>query len=149
VASTLKLSNNRIQRMYNALTVLGNRRMANINADLKVTRMLRALAGVVEPLEERRTSEGANLVIEETSGGSVSLTPMQEEVLKILLAKKQAEIDSDIVEVDLPTQWALRVKDLPKEESGKDGWTNAAQLGALCADLGALFVDELPVEDEE
>ena len=138
MTDTVKLTNASLQRMRAALAILGNRRMANLGADLKVARLLRALAVYVEPLEAVKR-KAALAVIDELGEGA-ELTRTQEQVLAMRIAEKQSEVDDAEVEVSLPMQLALREIDLPKEGQGKDGWMNNVQLGALIADLGPLYV---------
>ena len=139
MGETLKLTNGRLQQMHAALKILGNRKMANLGSELKVARLLRALAQYVEPLEivkRRATLELLGDPQEETKR-----TLLQEQVLTLRIVECQAGLDSQEAEVELPLSCALKEADLPKELSGADGWKNASQLGALIADLGPLYTD--------
>ena len=138
MADTLKLTNGQLQRMRAALAILGNRRMANLGADLKVARLLRALASYVEPLEAVKRK--AALAMIDELGEGAELTGTQEQVLAMRIAERQSEVDLQEVEVELPMSCAVKEADLPKAEAGPTGWSNAAQLGALLADLGPLYV---------
>ena len=140
MADTLKLTNGQLQRMRAALAILGNRRMANLGADLKVARLLRALAAYVEPLEAVKRKAALALIDE--LGEGAELTRTQEQVLSMRIAEKQSEVDDAEVEVSLPMACALKEADLPKAETGPTGWANGAQLGALLADLGPLYLME-------
>jgi len=138
MTDTVKLTNASLQRMRSALAILGNRRMANLGADLKVARLLRALAVYVEPLEAVKRKAALALIDE--LGEGVELTRTQEQVLAMRIAEKQSEVDDAEVEVSLPMSCILKEADLPRELAGKDAWANNSQLGALVADLGPVYL---------
>jgi hypothetical protein len=144
MAKAMQMKNSDLQRMFGALKILGNRRMANLGADLKVARMLRLLAPLAEPLEAKKSANALALYQEEVPEGA-SLTPMQEQVLRLAIDASQRGVDDAMIDVALPIEFALKQADLPSAESGQDGWRNGAALGAVIADLGDLFtVDEAP-----
>lgn len=132
----MTLTNRELFRMYVALRKLGDRRMATVNADLKVARLQRALATLVEPLDavKRRAAqdvlEGAP---KDASGIALSL-------LNMAAVAAQEAIDLDAVEVTLPLQFALKEADLPRRKTGEDDDPNATGIGGLAADLGPLFI---------
>lgn len=140
------MTNRQLQRMNNALNILGNRRMANVGADLKVARLLKILMPYVEPLDKTRRQ-----VALETIGGvdAEELTTLQQQAMQLHLANAEAKLLDTEVDVELPLAYALKEADLPKEQTGKDGWTNASQLGAILAELGILFVEDEEKEDEK
>lgn len=129
------LTNAKLQAMHAALSQLGNRRMALITGDLKVSRLLKAITPVVEALpaaKQRITSEaleGKNLQ---------DLKQPEITAINAEIAAKQRALDEETVEIELPNI-RLTEDDLPKEQKGEDGWKNAAQLGAIVADLDFLF----------
>jgi hypothetical protein len=124
--------------MQAALAVLGNRRMANIGADLKVARLLRALAPYAEPLEA--VKRAASLAVVDELPEGAEFTALQEQVLGMRIAEKQTELDNQEIEIEVPLSYALKESDLPKEMTGADGWKNTAQLGAIISDLGSLYL---------
>jgi hypothetical protein len=132
----MTLTNRELFRMYVALRKLGDRRMATVNADLKVARLQRALATLVEPLDavKRRAAqdvlEGAP---KDASGIALSL-------LNMAAVAAQEAIDLDAVEVTLPLQFALKEADLPRRKAGDEGDPDATGIGGLVADLGPLFL---------
>lgn len=132
----MTLTNRELFRMYVALRKLGDRRMATVGADLKVARLQRALATLVEPLDavKRRAAqdvlEGAP---KDASGIALSL-------LNMAAVAAQEAIDLDAVEVTLPLQFALKEADLPRRKTGEDDDPNATGIGGLAADLGPLFL---------
>ena len=142
MGESLRMTNGSLQRMYAALAVLGNRRMASLAADLKVARLLRVLAPHVEPLETLKRG----IVLDLAAGlpKDAALSNTREQLLVMTIGARQAELDAETVEIDLPIVYALRETDLPKEMTGADGWKNSSQLGAIVADLGPLYnLDEV------
>lgn len=144
MSEVLKLTNGELQRMRAALGILGNRRMANIGADLKVARLLKIVTAHTEPIEALKRAAALALVNEIPEGAE--LTPLQEQILGMRIAEAQAKVDSAAlgvdgtsVEIAVPDGCLLKQDDLPKEQTGKDGWLNASQLGAVLADLGPLY----------
>ena len=133
------MTNGELQRIRTALVMLGNRKMANLGADLKVARLLRFLEPYGEPLETLKKSVAMEMYRAEVPDGA-TLTSIQEQVLFLAIGEKQAEVDALEVAIELPVQFALKEADLPKELAGKEGALNAAGLGALVADLGPLYV---------
>ena len=134
----MELTNANLLQMHRALTILGNRRMATLGADLKVARLLAVLKPLVEPLESVKRKAALALVDQMPEG--TELTAMQEQILNMRSAEVQSEIDTATVEVELPMAYVLKEADLPREQTSKDGWVNGSQLGAIIADLGILYV---------
>lgn len=129
------LTNAKLQAMHAALAQLGNRRMALITGDLKVSRLLKAITPIVEGLpaaKQRITSEALE--------GKDLQNLKQPEITAINaeIAAKQRALDEETVEIELPNI-RLTEDDLPKEQKGEEGWKNASQLGAIVADLDFLF----------
>ena len=140
VSASVTLTNRDLGRMYGALKVLGNRRMATLNADLKVARLLRTLEPLAEPigpLKQRAITELLEGAPKELTGAAASLLNLRAEAL-------QAAIDAEPVDVVLPLQFALTEADLPREMPGPEGWRNLASLGAIVVDLGPLYVWPAP-----
>ena len=133
---TMTLTNRELWRMYAALKLLGNRRMANVGADLKVGRMLRVLAPLAEPLESAKQHAVQDVI----KAAPPDATGLALSRVNLAGAAAQLAVDEATVEVALPLAFALREADLPKEQSGEEGWRNAAGLGALMTDLGPLFI---------
>ena len=138
MSETLKLTNGQLQRMKGALQMLGNRHM-EIGPDLKVAKLLRALAKYVDPLEAVKRKAALAIYKAEVPEGA-TLSPQQEQLLSMLIAEEQAKVDDLVVEVELPMDCALTQAELPKPMSGPNGWTNAVQRGALIADLGPVYL---------
>jgi hypothetical protein len=136
VSESVKLTNRELFRMFMALRKLGERRMATVGADLKVGRLIRVLAPLVEPLDavKRRAAQDVlEAAPKDVAGLALSL-------LNMASVAAQEAIDLDAVEAALPLQFALKEADLPKRKSGEEDDPNATGLGALVADLGPLFV---------
>jgi len=132
----VQLTNREVQKLYNALSVLGNRKMATVGADLKVARLLRALAPLAEPLADTKKKAVQRAV----GGVSDDISGVALQQLNMRLAAEQLEIDLATVEVELPLQFALKEVDLPKRKKDEDVENvDATGLGALAADLGILF----------
>ena len=142
MSEKISLTNGELQRMRNALAILGNRRMANLGADLKVARLLRVLVPYVEPLEALKREAFLAMM---DGNINADLTQLQQQALAIRIAARQAEIDALPIEVEVPTTCLLKEADLPKEGSGPTGWLNSSQLGVLVADLGLLYILEQEV----
>jgi hypothetical protein len=132
------VTNGELQRIRTALVMLGNRRMANLGADLKVARLLRVLAPLVEPLEDVKRKVALALIDALPEG--TELTGTQEQIMAMRIASAQTAVDNEEIEVELPMQFALRETDLPKEGAGKEGGANCTALGAIVADLGPLYL---------
>lgn len=131
------ITNHTIRAMHGALSVLGNRRMATANGDLKVGRMLRAVVAFAEPLQKARQ----RVVLDVLDGREIKdLSPLEVRRIEAEIMTKQAELDEQAAPDDfkLPSG-QIETKDLPKEMSGDEGWQNATALGAITADLGPLF----------
>jgi len=137
VAESVKMTNRELQRIWNAATVLANRKMANVGADLKVGRLQKSLQIYAEPLDKARRSVAADIL------GASNLDDMPD-LRRQLTSLKIEAAESDLldmeVEVTIPLAYALKEADLPKEQTGSDGWKNAGGLGILTANLGILFV---------
>lgn len=134
----VKLTNWELRRIGAALRILSNRRMANLGADLKVARMLRIIGPALDPLE----AAFQQLEVDVIDGRDPSKFSYADglAVNKALREGRDALGAGEAI-VALPVGYALRESDLPKEQSGAEGWKNAEGLGALVADLGPLFVD--------
>jgi hypothetical protein len=136
VDDATKVTNRELFRMFMALRKLGGRKMATMGADLKVARMLRTLAPLVEPLDavkRRATQDVMEPAPKDVGGVALSL-------LNIAALDAQEAIELDTVEVALPLQFALREADLPRRKTGEDDDPNATGIGGLAADLGPLFI---------
>jgi hypothetical protein len=137
MSGNITLANRDLFRMYMALKTLGSRRMATVNADLKVGRLLRVLAPLVEPLDELKQ----RVVKEVLEGAPKDTTGVATSLLNIRVAEAQYAIDSDVVDADLPLQFALKEADLPQRKKDADADDpNATGLGVIVADLGPLFL---------
>lgn len=139
MADTITVTNRELARMTNALRILGNRRMANVGADLKVARLLKQLMPLAEPLENARR----RITLDILDGKELSeVSSVETQRLTLKINEAQDALDHDTVEANLTLAWALKEADLPKEQSGDRGWENANGLGALIADLGVLYHEE-------
>ncbi len=143
MAETKQLTNRALTKMHVALATLGNRRMANLNADLKVGRLLRAIEPHIEALNDAKRKAAVDLLGERSLD---TLTKEQREQFDFQCAQANTELDTtEVEEIELPMAYVLKEADLPRELPGKDGAANASQIGAIVADLGLLFIWE---EDE-
>ena len=137
MSDAVKVTNRELFRMFNALRGLGNRRMGNVGADLKVARMLKVLGPLAEPIgavKQRAVKEVLESGGKDVSGAALSL-------LNIRAAEMQEEIDAAPLDVELPVQFALKEQDLPKRKKDEDADDpNATGIGALVGDLGPLYV---------
>ena len=131
------LTNRELFRMYVALRKLGERRMATVGADLKVGRLLRVLAPLVEPLDVVKQKVVKDVLL---AVAGKDITPEARSLMNLTVAEMQTAIDLDTVEAALPLQFALKEADLPKRKSGEEDDPNATGLGGLIADLGPLFL---------
>jgi len=136
VDDATKVTNRELFRMYVALRKLGERRMATVGADLKVGRLLRVLAPLVEPLDVVKQKAVKDVLL---AVAGKDITPEARSLMNLTVAELQAAIDLDAVEVALPLQFALREVDLPKRKPGDVDDPDATGIGALVADLGPLF----------
>ena len=136
------MTNSDLRVMYGALGILGNRSCATAMSDLKVGRLLNALAAIAHPIGTARQR-----VSDEFTNGKdpdkMSAPALQ--IMAAQMASAIAEFDAAEEEFEIPTM-RITPDDLPKEKPGDDGWKNGAQIGAISADLGVLF--EWP-DDEE
>ena len=132
----VSMTNREVQKLYNALAALGNRKMATLGADLKIARLLRALGPTAEPLADVK-KKAAQRALEEVPEDikGVALEQLNLRVEAELMAIGEIE-----VEVELPMEFALKEADLPKRKKDEDAENpDAKGLGALVADLGILF----------
>ena len=134
---SVTVTNRELFRMYMALRKLGERKMATVGADLKVGRMQRALAPLVEPLDVVKQKVVKDVLL---AVAGKDITPEARSLINLTVAEMQTAIDLDTVEAALPLQFALKEADLPKRKSGEEDDPNATGIGALVADLGPLFV---------
>ncbi len=125
------LTYRQLSRMFNAIVMLGNRSMANVGADLKVARFIRALQPEAVALAKKREELRAPPAQEDKPALPA---PAPEEIARL----ERALLDERF-EVALPLAFRLTEADLPKEKTGADGWKNADGLGAIVADLELLF----------
>lgn len=132
------LTNKKLQGIYNALSILGNRRMATANADLKVGRMLRKIAPQAEPITKARR----RLFLDLTEAKKPEeLAGLAHTVFQYQVAEKLDVFDAEeVVDLQLPSGQITK-EDLPREMAGEDGWKNAAGLGAITSDLDILYSD--------
>ena len=130
------LTNRALFRMYVALKTLGNRRMATVGADLKVGRLLRALAPLVEPLDAVKRRAAQDVL----GAAPKDVTGIPLSLVNLAAVAAQEAIELDTVDAALPLQFALKEADLPKRKSGDEDDPNATGIGALVADLGPLFL---------
>ena len=139
VAENVTLTNRALFRMYVALKVLGNRRMATVGADLKVGRLLRVLAPLVEPLDELKQRAVKGVLMAGAEKAAVSGLALS--LVNLTSAEVQSAIDNDTVDAALPLQFALKEADLPKrKKDDEEADPDATGIGALVADLGPLFL---------
>lgn len=123
--------------MQTALAVLGNKRMATPGADVAVARLLNAMKPLAEPLATARR----RVTIDVLAGRDISgLSQAEMMKLNLDIAEAEKQLLDQEVEVDLPLAYKLKMADLPKEQTGSDGWRNCEGLGAIVSDLGMLFV---------
>ena len=137
VTSTqVEMTNKQLSQMYGALGILGNRQMNSRAADLKVARLIRAMAPDAESIIPLRVKIAGDALanIEDPEG----ISPLVSQQIAAKTAALQSEFDLLEVTVDLPS---LRINegDLPTTKKGDDGWQNGSQMGAIVADLGELF----------
>ena len=139
----MEVSNRTLVTMFTALLELGNRSMANTLADLKVGRLLHALAPTCEPIQPARQ----RIIARFSDGRDVEgMSESASQVHQALLNAELADYDGAVIEVAMPTM-RITQDDLPKEKPGDGGWKNAAQLGAITSGLDILF--EFPEEPKE
>lgn len=140
-ASAPAITKGHVLAMHGALGILGNRSMASVNADLRVGRMLAQVGPTAELYRK-----GKNRTTLDTIGDAdlAKLSPIEQAALKAKIDVAHAGYDAEPAEDFTLPKGVLREADLPKEKTGDNGWQNANQLGALCADLGPLF--EFPKE---
>lgn len=131
----MQFSHNKIIAIHSALAILGNRKMATINGDLRVARLLRLFTPEAELIKKAKN----RIIVENTSGDVGKLEQIERYKLQAILNDKANEFDSEMVDILLPENLRIKEEDLPKELSGDDGWKNANQLGAIVADLDCLF----------
>jgi hypothetical protein len=137
------VTNRQLRVMYDALQVLGTKRMASQLADVRVGRLLQIVKPLAEPIGTTQRKHAQ----EEMDAAPPEQTEHKRQLMLMRIADKQRETD----EAPAPPFTVfggsiLHQEDLPKEMSGLDGWKNAAGLGALLADLGPLF--HWPTEEE-
>lgn len=137
MAESVKMTNRELQRNYNSVTVLANRRMANVGADMKVGRLQQALQPHAEILEKARRRIAMDIL----SGSSLDEMPdLRKQLVSLQIEQAESDLLDQETEVMLPMAYALKEADLPKEQTGSDGWKNGGGLGILTANLGRLFV---------
>jgi hypothetical protein len=132
----MKMTNRKAQQMYNAVRVLGNRRMNGLDADLKVMRLIAYLTPIIEPLAALKRAKTEELL----NAGEFD-TPLAQDKLAIQLAIAMAEVDDALVTLEPNPEWFLDREDLPQDKKGDKNSGNADGLGAILADLGLLFLD--------
>lgn len=132
------VTNHTLRAMYGALSILGNRRLPTVTADVKVGRLLRALAPVVDPLQVARQRIVADVLADRDPN---ELSPLEARTLEAEVVKRQAELDAQLAPEDFRMPAGMiELADLPAAMTGAEGWKNAEALGAITADLGPLFI---------
>ena len=133
---TLTMTNRKLQKIYGAVRALGTRRMSNVGADLKVSKFLVALEPMVVPLDKVRRQ----ITIDLLEGQDFENMPdFKAQVIKLKIDAETEKLLDQEVEVQLPMVYVLKEADLPKEQTGTNGWLNAQGLGGIVADLCELY----------
>lgn len=144
-ATTITLTNRRLEIIYTALAILGNRKLPSPAADFKISRRLESMKPAIDAWKATRKK-----IIEEHTTKDGSLEHASD------LQRKLQELDELETEIPKPKS-LLSLSDLPRALKGTirvsdgsthDGEMNAAGLGAIVADLGPEFF-ATPPEDEE
>ena len=138
-----------VRGMHTALSILGDRFMPNIKADIKVARLLVHFTPIVDPLNvERNKMATKTLEDAKQSKGTGDIDKLsnaaQQEVMALVVLAQQ-EWDNLPITLELP-DIKIDQNDLPKERTGDDGWKNGSSLGSIIAGLGELF--EYPKDGE-
>lgn len=135
----------KVRAMYNALTILANRRSPGASSDAKLGRLLRHFGPVAEPIQQARGRIALDLIGDQDVA---SLSPLQQQLLQAKIGTAQTAFDNEPVDVALPSNHLIRESDLPQPQKGEEGWRNAEGIGAILADLGPLFVFDEADEHE-
>lgn len=141
------MNNKSVASLHTALSILGNRKMGTVKADVKIARMLNIVAPIAEPIQRARERITKDILGE---ADAEKLTPAQIQKLNIAIKAALSEYDEQEAEGDftLPKWFRLTEDELPKEQKGEKGWENASQLGAVISDLGTVFVFPAEVDSE-
>lgn len=129
--TTVDLKRRDIRTMYQGLGMLAKKTLPNINADLKVAKLIRALRPDVEEIDAAiKKFQIANSVEAEDGGRTVT---------NAYAFNVAIEAEMDVVEtVTLPAT-RITAADLPASLKGDGGEANREQLAAVIVDLGILF----------
>lgn len=138
----MKLSRRSLCKQFICLTELGNRFAPTLAADIKVSKLLSAVAKEWEPIAIERAKIGTFAIRNALEmHGVKSLEELPESLQQLTIGEAkvaQDAWDAEEIEVTLPDT-RITQNDLPKEKSGENGWQNGNGLAALVAGLGELF----------
>ena len=130
-----KITNFRLLRKWNALSILGQRFLPSVDSDMKIAKLLQlheALGKIVEVARNRISLD----ILEPLN--LAKLSGLENERIQGMVFTAQAEFDKKEQDYEKP-KWVVTKADLPKEKSGDDGWINGSGLGKIISDLGDLF----------
>lgn len=135
----LELSYKRLGEIMSGFQALKQRRLPNVNVDLRVASQYRRLVGVYEDYQTVRKK----IIAEHELPGSDASDEIKLEN-KLELRNKLDQLDAQTVKVDAPLKRLSR-EDLPQTFKGDGGDQNTAGLAAIMAALAPEFFD-LPDE---
>lgn len=134
------MTNQRVQRMFAALTTMANRFLPSVAADIRVANLINKLEPISRPIAAGRARVANDIIAAHGGPEAIErLGDMAQQAILIEIQVAQDGYDAEAADLDISSWKLVDQSMLPRERAGDDGWKNGANLGAIIADLGPLF----------